>query len=299
MYELKHQEDIASSHSEGFGGTNSEMLAKIGNRGLSALSQTDKKIIAVVKKLIPFESIPSTPEMAAGHLFETFLAETVFCDAKEVMREKLLEKSLAKNFRTFAHADFYDKENNYVAECKYSQKNTEEVLEIYKYQLQNYFLMGADAVTLIHGSGEVKPFRVDDYSMISIDRDEKLIDEIKAGIKLLDEAWDELPLDIKKDIEASELLSWDAKLINDIAEMVQQIKHLEAAVEEKKSQLMRVFETEGYKSVKGDSITISYVDAFERKTFDKAAFAKAHPKIDLSKFDKISKIRSTLKITLR
>ena len=58
----------------GFGGSDARMFYKVGLKGLSALSNTDKKRIAVAKGLQPYKAIKKTAAMQKGHDFEDWYA---------------------------------------------------------------------------------------------------------------------------------------------------------------------------------------------------------------------------------
>ena len=58
-------------------------------------------------------------------------------------------------------------------------------------------------------------------------------------------------------------------------------------------------ESRNIKSMELPNMKITIVADSERRTFDKKAFSVAHPEIDLSKYDKITQVKGSLKITLK
>lgn len=77
------------------------------------------------------------------------------------------------------------------------------------------------------------------------------------------------------------------------------IKELEETQKKLKADLLKQMEKYGVKSIKNDRITISYTAPTTRKTFDKDAFKKAHPEIDLDDYQKISNVSASVKIMVK
>lgn len=90
----------------------------------------------------------------------------------------------------------------------------------------------------------------------------------------------------------------EPQLIQKISSFWKQKKQLEEAEAQLKEQLQKAMELNGIKSFKNDLLSITYVDAYKKKTFDKKAFNKKHPDIDLSEFDKLSDVKASVRIKL-
>ena len=154
---MRDNEELKRSHANGFGGSDAKMFAKIGMKGIESLSTTEKKRILVALGKMEADDFGGNVYTEAGHLFEDYCAEKAYTFAGFV-REKYMEvDGLAKHFKVFAHADFYCDETDAVVECKFSQDETMKVYEDYFAQLQWYYMLGADKVTLYHGWGTVLP----------------------------------------------------------------------------------------------------------------------------------------------
>jgi hypothetical protein len=65
------------------------------------------------------------------------------------------------------------------------QDTTQNVLAKYYAQLQWYYYLGADCVTLCHGVGDVEPFKVVDYKFLDVPRDESAVEAISNGLRLI------------------------------------------------------------------------------------------------------------------
>ena len=104
----ERKQEIIDSRKGGFGGSDADMFARVGLNGLSVLTDTDKKRIAVALGQIEYVPIQPTEAMERGNDFEDFVAQFLIkYQASGCKREAVIEKKLARNFRTFAHADFY------------------------------------------------------------------------------------------------------------------------------------------------------------------------------------------------
>lgn len=193
----KHSQEIKNTRIGGLGGSDASMLLRIGNSGLSAITNTDNKRLAIMLGMIEQDNWQGNIYTNAGHIFEDYAAE-IFSDCKTIAddeenkehtieREKYMYAELAKNFKTFAHADFVINGNK-VVECKYVQKTTDKVAEEYAAQLQWYYMLGAKKVVLLHGIGSAEPFEIIDTEFLEIERDEMMIAALLNGIKVLDDA---------------------------------------------------------------------------------------------------------------
>ena len=123
----------------------------------------------------------------AGHAFEDYIAERLkmIFQLGYIREAKMMGEDYV-NFKTFAHADFLTASKK-VIECKFVQGTTNEVLSKYYAQLQWYYYLGADCVTLCHGVGNVEPFDVVDSTLLDVPRDEQTIEAIRNGLRLIDE----------------------------------------------------------------------------------------------------------------
>ena len=198
MKELEnHQQEIETSRVGGFGGSDAAMFLRIAKKGgVEELSNTDRYRIAVAMGIKPYVPVSPTEAMNNGHIFEDSYASILKDSIWTVDREvKLVAECQPANFRIFAHADFVIngksavKKFLIVHECKFIQdeeKTVDVVAETYKAQLQWYYMLGVvEYVDLIRGYGD--PEHPSTQSLI-IDKDESIIDALKLGIRLLDEA---------------------------------------------------------------------------------------------------------------
>ena len=179
MTTTTHKQEIEVTRVGGFGGSDANLFYRVGLRGLSALNNTDKKRIRVAKGMDEYKSIQMNDAMQRGHDFEDFyeMSESTSLMSREV----LFSAELAKNFKTFFHADFSDK--YYVYELKCVQ-NPDNVEKDYEAQLQWQAMVSGMKICLVV-SDTAKRFK--DYNEpIEIIRDENVISIIKNGIRLIE-----------------------------------------------------------------------------------------------------------------
>lgn len=294
---MTHQQEIEQSRVGGFGGSDAKIFYKIGLKGLSALSATDKKRIAVAKGLQPYNPIAKNDAMQKGHDFEDWFARQAFCPIAQ--REAKISKPLARNFEVFSHLDFYA--NDGLSSEYWELKCVEKVdtaAKDHKTQLQWAYMLGVRNVWLIVCDSS-KSFEDGTQFQIGIQRDQKYIDTMLHGIKLLDEAWGMITDNDIQDVEESALLPFDRKDVVAMTNCLQEIKNLEKRAESLKERICDFMEKGGIKSIKSDSYTISYQAESEAVTFDKAKLFKAHPELREEDFQKVSKKKSHIKITLK
>ena len=295
---MRNQDELLKSHANGFGGSDANMFAKIGTNGIDSLSTTEKKRILVALGRMEAEYFGGNVYTEAGHLFEDWCYDN---GEKDMEREKYIElKGIGEphNFNVFAHADFYYATTNIVAECKYSQDETSKVYDDYYAQLQWYYLLGIDGVTLVHGWGKVIPFEIEGVMHVWVDRDEEFIGCLRDGIAILDKAIDDGMFDELCDtsVTVSELGDVQAQACAQLASAMETIKTIEAKAEEARANLLAWMEAHGVLNIKGDGFTVSYVSPTTRKTFDTKKAQADFPALKDDKYYKTSPVKSSVKI---
>lgn len=84
--------------------------------------------------------------------------------------------------------------------------------------------------------------------------------------------------------------------MEDITDLMVWMKEAEAKIAEMKESLLKAMEANGIKKFENDRITVSYVAPTTRKTFDKKALQKDYPDIDLEQYNKVSNVKSSVRI---
>lgn len=295
MKNEQHQQEIIKSHSEGFGGSDARLVAKVGMRGVDALTRTeyDRVLEALGRKeATPFEGNVYTE---AGHLFEDWVAEN-HCRVHQ--REVLMERRIADSFRTFAHADFVHEGR--VVECKFTQNDVYKDADDYRWQLQWYFMLGAESVVLCHGGGSVLPFEVEDVDFLEIACDEKDQETLMHGIWLLDNAVRDGYFDAERSTElvASELTEEQQAVVGEFIGTLSAIKDLEKKTDTMREKLQAWMEQSGIASIKGEGWSVTYVGETVRRTFDTKKAQATYPDLKGDEFYKESKVKASVKINI-
>lgn len=299
---MRDNEELKKSHANGFGGSDAKMFAKIGMKGIESLSTTEKKRILVALGKMEAEDFGGNVYTEAGHLFEDYAANAAYSICKGMEREKFIEgKELARHFKVFAHADFYDDVTNSVVECKFSQDETMKVYEDYLPQLQWYYMLGADKVTLYHGWGTVLPFDVVGVLPVYVERDDDFIACLRDGIAELDKAVEDGAFDDydTTEVTLSELSDVQLHACEQLTAAMRTIKEIEAQAEASRATLLAWMEANGVLNIKGDGFTVSYVSPTTRKTFDAKKAQADFPDLKDDKYYKTSSVKSSVKITLK
>ena len=299
---MRNNEELRRSHANGFGGSDAKMFAKIGTKGIESLSTTEKKRILVALGKMEADDFGGNVYTEAGHLFEDYAANAAYSVCKGMEREKYMQiYGLAKHFKVFAHADFYDETTNAVVECKFCQDETVKVYEDYFAQLQWYYMIGADDVTLYHGWGTVLPFDVVGVMPINVDKDDDFIACIRDGIAELDKAIEDGAFDDydTKEVTVSDMDEDAAVACRALGIVMAKIKETEKLAEEHKETLLAWMEAHGVLNIKGEGFTVSYVSPTTRKTFDAKKAQADFPALKDEKYYKTSEVKSSVKITLK
>lgn len=294
-----HNNEIIQSRVGGFGGSDAAMFYRIGKNGLAALTQTDKKRIRVAKGIDEYTSFNPTAAMTRGHEFENWVEEhqkeILPLRTEKLQREVLLEKELAQNFRTFAHADFFDGYIVYELKCV---ANEEMAMDNNYNQLQWYYMLGAELVELVtHDSS--KEFDPKNINITAAYKSNFDIDTMIFGIKLLDENWDTIDLTLKDELTEDDLMPYERTEVDILYKYLNQIEVLEKEAEDKKKKLLHMMRENGVKSIKSDRYNIIYIPEGITAKFDNKKLLKDHPEIKESDYTNKVKREDYLKITLK
>lgn len=285
--------DIAQSHSTGLGGSDAKLLYAAGSKG--NISTT----LASRLKEIKYKKIPNysghTPAQLAGYDFEKIIANVV----PNAKAEQELEVTiLTSAFRTFAHADFYSDNSNIVYECKYSKKTLTEVKETYRAQLQWYYLMGAEGVILVYGTGNAEGGVADfkDIQMVDIAPDPKYQEIILAGLKLAVDYFNNLP-----DCDFDSVFATDDNLnnlIEEVSTLSQVIANFTAQLEIKKHKLMLAMIANNLTNAENDIIKVAYVAGGKSTRFDSKKFKEEKGEL-YDKYLTTIETKDSLRVTMR
>ena len=289
MEEIKtHQQEIEATRVGGFGGSDAAMFLRIAKKGgVEGLSNTDLYRIAVAMGIKPYVPVPVTEAMQNGHIFEDSY-ERMLKDSgyNDYQREvKLVAKNQPKNFKIFAHADFLIngktciKKFVIVHECKFIQdeeKTADDVAETYKAQLQWYYMLGAEYVDLIRGYGN--PEYPSTQNLV-IDKNEDIIDALKEGIRLLDDA---IESGWVPEIEEEFACAMSEKMQNIIHDY-ERLKFEKSAIDEKldelQKQIIEYMSIGNVAKINGTLGTISRTADSVVESFDSKKFEKENPDV--------------------
>lgn len=297
MKATDQKKEIIATRKGGFGGSDAKMFYKVGQKGIKALSDTDKRRIAVALGQVEYVETPTTDAMEAGNLFEAWLAENVYPRSQSNFRIEP-EKPLSTNFKIFAHADFYYNPHGLktVIEAKYTSSDVEQTKRDYMPQLQWYYMLGANLVCLKKGyQGE--PFEINDAFFI--ERNETYIKKLIKGIKLIDAFCETFVYEAKDEWGINDLLPYEQSAVVKMTSVLSEIKRMEQEAEELKSKLLETMLRHNVKSLKHDDYTLTVVPEGVTSRFNKAKLLKDHPEIKESDYTTLSERKAYLKINLK
>ena len=309
MEEIKnqHQQEIESTRVGGFGGSDAAMFLRIAKKGgVEGLSNTDLYRIAVAMGIKPYAPVSPTEAMQNGHIFEDSYARMLKDSGKPFEREiKLIAECQPANFHIFAHADFVFNEKVYkkkekivlVHECKFiadEEKSAYDVAETYKAQLQWYYLLGAEYVDLIRGYGDPEH---PNTQRIEIDEDENIIDELKLGIRLLDEAISDGWVPEIEEEFACAMSEKMQNIIHDYETLKFQKSAIDQKLEELQNQIVEYMTIGNVAKINASLGTISRTADSVVESFDSKKFEKENPDV-YKQYIKKSTRKGSLRYTM-
>lgn len=275
MKKENHNEEIRATRVGGFGGSDAAMLVAIAERIQAGqpLTTTQKHRVRVAKGIETPPPPFTSPEIEAGRAFENEVAK----ELKGWDRETLLTPlpntmSPTKNFNVFAHADFFQFHDGchwFVKECKLSRKFNHKGLEKeYRWQLQWYYLLGADSVSLVSDTA-------DGREVSDIKRKEKDVETLRNAVAVLDEVWDKLDLTITEK-NCDELPPKVAALIAEIETITKTMAQEEETLKAKKAELLAYMDGHDLTKVWSNTASISYTAPSSSLGFDAKKFEQDH-----------------------
>ena len=275
--------EIESTRVGGFGGSDAAMFLRIAKKGgVEGLSNSDLYRIAVAMGIKPYVPVSPTEAMNNGHTFEDSYARILKDSGlTDYQREvKLIAECQPENFHIFAHADFLlngktaVKKFVIVHECKFiadESKTADDVAETYKAQLQWYYMLGVEYVDLVRGYGNPE---CPSIQSLVIDKEENIIDELKLGIRLLDEAIESGWVPNVEAEFASEMSKKMQYIIADYERLKFEKSAIDEKLEELQKQIIEYMSIGNVFKISGSLGTItrtadSVVESFDSKKFEK------------------------------
>lgn len=290
MKELEnHQQEIETTRVGGFGGSDAALFLRIAKKGgVENLSNSDLYRIAVAMGIKPYAPVSPTEAMNNGHIFEDSYARYLDAQGKPYQREvKLIAECQPENFHIFAHADFtFDgkvyKTNDtfiFVHECKFiadESKTIGDVAKTYEAQLQWYYMLGAEYVNLIRGYGDPQHPKME---IFEVDENENIIDNLKLGIRLLDEAISDGWVPKIEEEFAAAMSEKMQNIIHDYETLKFQKSAIDEKLEELQKQIVEYMTIGNVAKINASLGTITRTADSVVESFDSKKFEKENPEL--------------------
>lgn len=278
-----HENEITSTRAIGFGGSDAAMILRIGKGGFDAITKSDRERIKIVKGLTDYVPAPATAAMQAGHDFEDYISGiSSLLFGEKVEREKFLTRSGYRHFKVFAHADYaVPGDGLKIFELKYSKKSTEEVLATYYAQLQWYYLLGATEVYLVHGLNDGEGFDMTNVTTLPVERDESVIDYLSEGLRMLDDGWAEVPIEVETDVPF-----YVVAKVAELSDLLRREEELTARIKDLRSEVEGMLTEEKATSLECAGVSFRWTPPSQSTKFDEKVFRAAHPEMDFSVYEK-------------
>ena len=301
--EMAHQNEIESTRVGGFGGSDAKMFYKIGLKGLSSLSNSDKVRIRVAKGVTPYNSIPQTAAMRKGHDFEDWFADKFRHHADKMDRERKISARLAVNFDTFAHADFSKKNGKAVIELK-CVSDPDRAVDNNIEQLQWYHMLGVENVNLIVCDSMATDMGYPDFDAglrdpVDVERNDGMIQTMMHGVKLLDDNWLTLDLRVGDEWSDEDLFPAEQREVMEMAQYLREIKSMEAIIEERKAKMCEFMAKNNIKSIQSEMYSITMVPAGTTSRFDKSKLLRDYPEINEADYTTTSERKAYVTVKLK
>lgn len=291
---MKDEKELMRSHAAGFGGSDAAMVLAIAEkiRTNQPLTTTQKHRLRVIKGLeLPQPSFDSEATRA-GHDFEDRVGAEILCSGMNWERETRLEAEIVyENFTVFAHADFYNREQNAVKECKWSRKkNADGLRKEHAAQLQWYYLCGAKSVSLCYDTS-------DGQGVVDIPVDNNFVTDLMNALDLIDVHWNAINLNITE-FSGSDVPQRAVILVDLLRNLNAKKDVIEQQIEDVRGELLIQMSGQNHTKYSGDGWCVSRVEAGMTKRFDSKKFAADHADLYAS-YMKTSKCAESLRVEFK
>lgn len=269
---MKDEKELMSSHAVGFGGSDAAMVLRIAEkiRTKQPLTTTQKQRLRIIKGLeLPQPSFESEAAKE-GHAFEDRVGAEILCGGMHWERETKLEAEIAfDNFKVFAHADFYNREQNAVKECKWSRRlNADGLRKEYAAQLQWYYLCGAASVSLCYDTA-------DGEGVVDVPKNHDLFDELAIALVTIDEALESIDLNITE-FSGADVPQRAVVLVDLLRNLNAKKEEIENQINDVRGELLSQMNEQNHTKYSGEGWSVSAVAAGITKKFDSKKFAADH-----------------------
>lgn len=291
---MKDEKELMRSHAAGFGGSDAAMVLAIAEkiRTNQPLTTTQKHRLRVIKGLeLPQPSFDSEATRA-GHDFEDRVGAEILCSGMNWERETRLEAEIVyENFTVFAHADFYNREQNAVKECKWSRKfNADGLRKEHAAQLQWYYLCGAKSVSLCYDTA-------DGQGVVDIPVDNNFVTDLMNALDVIDVHWNAIDLNITE-FSGSDVPQRAVILVDLLRNLNAKKDVIEQQIEDVRGELLIQMSDQNHTKYSGDGWNVSRIEAGITKKFDSKKFAADHADLYAS-YMKESKRAASLRVEFK
>lgn len=291
---MKDEKELMRSHAAGFGGSDAATVLAIAEkiRTDQPLTTTQKHRVRVIKGMeLPRPSFDSEATNA-GHDFEDRVAAEIIFGGMHWERETLLEAEIVfNNFTVFAHADFYNREQNAVKECKWSRKfNADGLRKEHAAQLQWYYLCGAKSVSLCYDTA-------DGQGVVDVPVDHGLVTDLMNALDVIDVHWNAIDLNITE-FYGADIPQRAVVLVDLLRNLNAKKEEVEKQIEDVRGELLTQMREQNHTKYREKGWSVSRVEAGITKKFDSKKFAADHSDLYAS-YMKTSKRAESLRVEFR
>lgn len=291
---MKDEKELMRSHAAGFGGSDAAMVLAVAEkiRTNQPLTTTQKHRLRVIKGLeLPQPSFDSDATRA-GHDFEDRVGAEILCSGMNWERETRLEAEIVfNNFAVFAHADFYNREQNAVKECKWSRKfNADGLRKEHAAQLQWYYLCGAKSVSLCYDTA-------DGQGVVDVPVDNNFVTDLMNALDVIDVHLNAIDLNITE-FSGSDVPQRAVILVDLLRNLNAKKDVIEQQIEDVRGELLIQMSDQNHTKYSGDGWNVSRIEAGITKKFDSKKFAADHADLYAS-YMKESKRAASLRVEFK
>lgn len=266
---------------KGFGSSDAELIARYGK---GAMPEALAVRVSEIKGLISLRENTLTRSMAVGVNTEEAIAEKLIQMGNGVHNPMYISKDRSnERFIVKNHIDFEVVTNKLLwFELKTTIKSPDECLYHYRYQLQwhNMLLREKASADGLEGSLFLVVHNPETGSTetVQVPWNGVLQDDIDKGLANLYNDWDSIVYTDKAEFPL-EAIPNGLALHEQLSMLVKQISSYNEMLDQLKAQICEYMEQSNIKSLKSDTLSITYVPETKKMSFDSKLFRKENPEL--------------------
>ena len=292
MEQMEYKNEIEQSRTGSLGSSDAALVERVGRNGLSALTDSDKYRLAVLKGQVEKNSFKSMAMELGDQIEQTIfgIIQHIWPQAVSNPLREDEQMSAFYGFHIINHIDVEVVSDDEVVwyEIKASKNRFSEVLDTYSAQLQWHWMMLKKVygktgkklrVVLVHyHTGLSDTFEAKNMHLKDIPDNTEMEGDFYQGFLLLKDYLPTFEYAAPEGMQIDLVQDNDIQALRPVAEdAIFNVIHIQRQIDEWKEKLKLYMAANNIKKIFGDNYSVTYTMPTTAKTLDSKRFKEEHP----------------------